>query len=995
MLRKTNRRNEAHLGGQGSSVREGLAVDSPGVIDFDFDSDFDSDHENPSCIPSCKSDGAPLFCSFLALGDSFLVACPMVPRPSDIPIIRTKLHRPSAGGEVVRRDGLLDRLERGIRRPLGLVCGPAGSGKTTLVSQWLEDCRVPNAWLSLEDEDSDLRVFVAYFIAAVRTAVPNACPETAKHLSRLDLPVSKLLADSLRNDLDAIGEPLILVLDDYHRVRAPMVHELLDRFLDHGPPGFHLVILARRDPPLSVATLRARGQLTEIRIRDLRFKASETVAVIEQAIGRQIDPGTAEHLQKTTEGWAVIVRLAALALRDHKDLNLLATAFGGGTQEVQDYLLTEVLAPLDPAVRDCLCYTSILNRLCAPLCEALCRRLGSGAASDGEVNVRPVKADTFLRALRDSGLPFSVLDEGGEWIRYHHLIQDLLQRHLHQQHSAEEIAALHRTASTWFEEHEFFEEAIQHALKSGDPHAAGRIVIRHRFDLTAKEQWVRLIRWLQLLPEAVVNSEPELLIAYARTCDKRGVYSEWVRSLERAEKLLGSMDCREKQRQELRAEIAMMRSLLSYHAGDAPTALQLARQALDNLPERAVSEHIYATLGCSMALQMMGSRKEAYQFTYEALQGDGVANPTGHGRLMQALSFLGWIDADLPTLARTGKTMLAFGQENDLSETVVFARYFLGAALYHQDALEAAEEHLLPVAEDPNVPGFFMHVMAVQALALVRQARGDRDGAAGLAERLLEHILNSGSTSFMDHAQALRAELALSQGRIAEAVAIAEGIETSDAPPGGYHFAIPELTVAKVLVREGSESSLARAGTMLEGMATFYESTHNRIHQIQVLALQAVLDAVRGDATAGAGKLAQAVSWAQSGGVIRLFVDLGPEITPLLNRIEVDADGLRYVGRILAAFRKNTRAIAGEADPSAQAVDNSGNHRSPIETLTGREQEILTHLARSLSNKEIAAALFISPGTVKRHTNSIYGKLAVHGRIEAVAKAQGLGILST
>ena len=252
-------------------------------------------------------------------------------------------------------------------------------------------------------------------------------------------------------------------------------------------------------------------------------------------------------------------------------------------------------------------------------------------------------------------------------------------------------------------------------------------------------------------------------------------------------------------------------------------------------------------------------------------------------------------------------------------------------------------------------------------------------------------MLNSGSTSFVDHAQALRAELALSQGRIAEAVAIVEEIETSDAPPGGYHFAIPEMTVAKILLRHGSEYSLARAERMLEGLATFYESTHNRIHQIQVLALQALLAAARGDAAAGAEKLAKAIVLAQPGGIIRLFVDLGPELSPLLNRIEVDANGLRYIGRILAAFPKGSQAVAGVSGPSTTFADN---HRHLIETLSGREQEVLTCLAKNLSNKEIAATLFISPGTVKRHTHSIYGKLAVHGRIEAVAKAQGLGLLA-
>ena len=875
-------------------------------------------------------------------------------------------------------------------RPLGLICGLAGSGKTALVSQWLDDCSVPSAWLSLEDEDSDLRTFVTYLVAAVRSAVPEACPETAQCLSRLDLPDPIQLADFLRSDLDAIEEPLILVLDDYHRIHEPAVHKLLDRFLSNGPRGFHLVIIARRDPALSVATLRARDQLTEIRIRDLRFKASETAAVIEQATGRSMDSGAAESLQKITEGWAVIVRLMGLALRDREEFGSLSNAFGKGSQEIQDYLLAEVLAPLDPAVRDALCQTSILNRVCAPLCMALSQRVGSGVERKLRESQPMFQTDSFLRGLRDSGLPFTFLDEGEEWFHYHHLIQDMLHRQLRQHYSMEEIAALHLKASAWFEQHGFFEEAIQHAVKSNDARAAGQIIGRHRFELMEKEQWVRLIRWLKLLPESMVNSNPELLITYARTCNKRGVYSEWARSLEQAELLLESAKCEKKLMLELSAEIAMMRSMLSYHAGDATTALRLGRQALDSLPKGAVSEHGYVTLSYSMSLQMSGDRKEAYQLTYDGLQGDRVSSPTSNGRLLQGLGFLSWIDADLPTLNRTGKTMLELGKEKQLPETVVFARYLYSAALYHQNQLEAAEAHLVPVADDPYVSGFFLHVMAVQMLAMTRQVLGDLDGGIALADGLLEHILTSGKTTFQPHAQALRAELLLSQGNIAEAVRIVEDIETSDAPAGGYHFAIPELTVAKVLIRQGTSASWHRAQSMLEGLDSFYKSTHNRIHRIQLMGLQALLETLRGDEVAAVKKMTTAVSLAQPGGVIRLFVDLGPEIKPLLNRIVVDEDGLRYVGKILAAFRKHSQGITIKSGLLAPAPTINGQL---VESLSRRELEILTYLAKNLSNKEIAAALFIAPGTVKRHTSSIYSKLAVHGRAKAVAKAMGLGLL--
>ena len=888
----------------------------------------------------------------------------------------------------MRREALLDRLQAGLGHPLSLICGPAGSGKSTVVAQWLENCGTANGWLSLDVEDSDLRTFVAYFIAAIREAVPDACAETSRCLNRIELPGPDLLADYLCNDVEAIGGSLILVLDDYHRVSDPAVHQLLDRFLGHSPPGFNLVIISRRDPPISVATMRARGQMTEIRIRDLLFQSSETAAVFEQTTGGEVDSKLANRLQDTTEGWAVIVHLAALALRGREGFDDLSAAFRAGSQEVQDYLMAEVLAPMAPDVRARLRQISVLDRMSPSLCAAVIGPDDSGGELEGNGEARAASGDSILRVVRDSGLPFVTLDQDGEWIRYHHLIQELLQRQLLAQQSEGEIADLHRRASAWFEEHELFEEAIGHELKGGRPGDAGQIIVRHRFELTGTEQWLRLIAWLKLLPEGAIDSDAELLIAYARTCDKRGLYLEWERSLDRAQALLEEGDPVRERRGELMAEIAMMQSILDCHAGDAASALRLASQALDDLPEQAVSERSYAHLIHALSLQMSGRRKQAYKLTYQALQDGGGANVTSYSRLLHTLCFLDWNEADLPNLARTSNTTMTFAEVNDLPETMTYARYYLGASLYQQNQLEAAESHLWPVAKDPHAPGFFLHVMAVQALALSRTVRGDPDGAVRLADRLLEHILNNGGTSLLPHAQALRAELALTQGRTAEASAIAREIEISDKPAGGYHFAIPELTVAKCLIRDGSVSSLAQAGDMLEKLGDYYRETHNRIHQILVLGLQALLEVTRGDE--GVGKIAKAVALAQPGGIVRLFVDLGPEIAPLLNRIELNEDGMRYVGQILAAFRESP--LSGEAKSDASATVADGD-RQMFDALSSREHEILTLLVRRMSNKEIGAELFISPGTVKCHTNSIYSKLAVHGRREAVAKAQGLGLL--
>lgn len=898
-----------------------------------------------------------------------------------VPILRTRLHRPQVARDVVLRDALLERLEDGRRLPLTLVSAPAGYGKSTLVSRWLERSAAPGAWLAVDEEDADLRSFLCYLIAAVRTVYADACGETLGLLRAPDLPSPRVLAAQLINDLDDLGEELLLVLDDYHRLRESAVHDVLNDVLAHPPRGLHLVIVGRRDPPLKHRSLRAGRLMNEFRVQDLQLTESETSAFFERALGRRIEPEAVARVHRVTEGWPVGLRLTALVLRHHPDAGQVTEGIAGDPVQLQEYLLEEILTHQPPGMRACLEATSILDRFCAPLCEAVCQ------AIRGVEELLP-SGKEFVQELQTSGLLTVALDERGQWYRFHHLFQDLLRHELKERASADDVAALHRAAARWLETEGLLEEALHHLLEIGEPGEAGGLIVRRRHPYVEGEQWSRIHHWLSLLSAQIVDADPDLLILQARSCDKRGHLNEMGESLDRAEALLESRESLDPDDSRRLGEVLAFRCLLRYHQARGEDALTDAEQALALLPEEAGSERANVMMTLCAAQQMVGRVQQGLEMLYDALQRDATKAPTYHGRLLQTLAFMQWMDADLQGLVRTARTMGEVGREHSLPETTTMAHYFQGAALYHLNELESAAAALRPVADDPHGPSFFMHLMSVEASALIHEAGGRSEVARRLVDALSEHLLRAGNTTYLPHVQALQAALDLRQDRVASAVRWAHAFETGQTT-AGYHFSVPETTVARIWLQEGTPDALAKAEALLARLYAFFESTHNIRFRTEVLALQALVHEAKGDRKDADARLEEAIRLALPGGWLRLFADLGPPLVPVLNRVSVDPEGLKYVGRILTAFQ----AIESTDTPTRGARAASTGRRMLLDPLTERELEVLGLLAERLTNKEIAARLYIAPATVRRHTENIYSKLGVHGRREAVAKAQGLGML--
>ena len=898
-------------------------------------------------------------------------------------LIRTKLYRPPTTKDVVGRAELYERLEEGRHLPLTLVSAPAGYGKTTLVGHWLESRPGPSAWLSLDETENDPQMLLSYLVAAVQTIFPEACHETRVQLEG-DVPVALAdIAACLCNELDDCETDFVLALDDYHRIDNRDVHDvLIGCLLEHMPRPVHLVIVSRNDPPLPLASLRAYHMMNEIRLEDLAFTEREAGTFLKQATGRWMSDSAVARVCDLVEGWPVGLRLTAEALRHQQDTDAFLQGFDGNTQQIQDFLLEEIVSRQPPHIREHMESASILDRFCAPLCEAVWM--------PGD-QVAGLAFEEFIEA---KGMLLMALDLKQEWYRYHHLFQALLRDRLRARVAPNEIASMHRRAAAWFEAQGLLDEAIEHALKGDGGEGAARLIVRRRNEILNGEQWHGLDHWLtHLLPAEVVDGDPELLLLKAWYLRNRGGCGQAYEVLDRIDKMIADGACESCDIERLRGGVSALRSRQRFEEARLDLAWQHIELALEQLPYECHSERAYALMHKAGALQVLGQPEQARQLIYDHLSDTSVPLGIYQSRLLITLGFMDWIAADLPALRRVASQCVEFGETFGLDECIWLGNAFLGIVHYHKNELCEAEAVLLPMTLLRNVPNLECLGDATLTLASIHQAHGRANKARDAVESLSGFLLGVGNTNLLERTEAYEADLAVRQGRTHEAVKWAERFDPEPFEPQVRLYE-PRLTLAKVLTAEGSVQSLERAASLLARLEAFYEGVHNRRFLIEALALRALLHDAQGDEPAAREALGRAVSLAQPGGFIRLFVDLGPDLGTLLNSLELDDEGQRYVGRILAAFQADRESQAGGPleQPTTQNNSAAGGQPLPV-ALTHRELDILGLLAERLSRQEIADRLHISSSTVKRHAENIYSKLGVAGRRQAVAKARELGIL--
>jgi LuxR family maltose regulon positive regulatory protein len=899
-----------------------------------------------------------------------------LPEVGMFPLIQTKLHRPPLPVDLVTRLRLTEWLDSRSMRPLTLVSAPAGYGKSTLAKCWLESLDCPKAWISLDERDDDLVVFLSYFLAALQLAFPGFKSDTRSLIEASPLPPLELITRNLVNELARFEEPFVLVLDDYHAIHDSSIHELLSHLLLHPPTSMHLVLCTRLDPPLPMVRLRAHGQLTEIRAEDLRFNQEEALILLQKMLGSGVDETIAFTLGEQTEGWVTGLRLAALAMRHRFGPERVLGELSASNRYVAQYLVNEILSQQVETYSACMLKISILERFNEQLCQALCFE------EERETRFGKIKGTTFLDWLEASNLFVIPLDDQHHWFRFHHLFREFLQDELRARFPADAITDLHIRASNWFEEHDLIDEALQHAFAARNIGFAIHLVSRQRYSLMNQAQWQQIEKFLKKFPPEIVGQSLDLLILKAWLSYYHGNWEEIPKQLNAIDALIEQTPMPSEQVGYLQGEVSALRSLMFYLAVDPGNAILQAEKSIAATAPQIWIVRVLARICLAGGMQMAGDLSGAYQVIYEGFEAEPVKTDHARATLIHTACNLHWIAADLNGMARAAKQCIALCQKTNNRQILGFGLLHLGTAAYHQNDLESAQENFSAVVQKPFQNYGENLVYSYFGLALTYHSKGCPEKAQQIVDQALNFFLQNNNITLLKLTQAFQAELALRQGRISSASVWANQFTSPPplAPP--YRIYAPHLTLAKVWLAQNTPSSRLKAADLLDEFLSFLVSIHNTQFTIEVLALQALLAQANGERESALRLLGQALELAEPSGNMRVFIDHGDPIIDLLQELHARLVDQAYVARLLEAAQPETVIPSTLSQPTL------------IEPLTNRELEVLALLVERRTNKEIALQLGITPGTVRQHSHNLYQKLDVSNRREAVSRAFDLGVLS-
>lgn len=876
------------------------------------------------------------------------------------PILSTKLYIPSPRTKLVRRPTLVKQLSEGLPRKLTLISAPAGFGKSTLAGEWVAASQHPVAWLSLDEGDNDPARFLTYLIGALQTIVPTLGEGALRLLqtSQAPLPLEAILT-VLLNEITTLAERFILVLDDYHSIDAKAVHDTVSFLVAYLPPQIHLVIVTREDPPLPLARLRVRNQLAELRVAELRFTLTEVAEFFQEVIPLNLSAENIAALEARTEGWVAGLQLAAISMQGLQDTNDFIESFTGSHHFILDYLVEEVLHKQSDSIQTFLLQTSILDRFCAPLCDAVLL----DADATGQAT---------LEAIENANLFIVPLDNERRWYRYHHLFAELLRQRLRRSATTTDVAELHKRASAWYEGDGLELEAFHHAVAAQDVPRAERLLKGTTMPLHFRGAALPVLNWLESLPTTTLDANPTLWVFYASALLFASRLTNIEAKLQAAETALQQSEPNEKSR-DLIGHIAVIRATLAVSQHKIDTILTQSRRALDNLHPHNLPVRTATTWAMGYAYYLQGKRVAARQAYTEAL---AISQRIGHF-IITVMSTIGLgnlqeEDTHLYQAVETYHQVLELIGEPPLP---VACQVHLGLARIHYEwnDLEAAHQHTLQSIQLARQLENTDRVVACDLLlARINIALGDMASASALVKRAEQTTHQHHFVYRLPDIAATQVALLLYENEVEQA---AQLVQSHDLP----------MSAARVYLAQGKVTA---ALAVLDSWRHKVEAEGWADKWLKVMVLQAVSHHLQGDSEKGLLFLGEALALAEPNGFIRLFVDEGMAMAQLLS--EANARGVmpEYTHNLLGAFQATRESHKAKSPPNA-----SPSPMHLIEPLSQREIEVLRLIALGFSNHEIGEQLFLSLNTVKGHNQRIFGKLQVQRRTEAVARARELGLV--
>ncbi len=918
-------------------------------------------------------------------------------------LLRTKLYIPPARPNLVPRPSLIEKLNQGLDDKLTLVSAPAGFGKTTLVSEWVRHCARPVAWLSLDKNDNDLARFLTYLIAALQRIDGDIGVDIQAALGEARSPLFDILLTRLVNEIEVVSDKFITVLDDCHLIDSKPVHDALNFLFEYLPPTMHLVIAGRSDPPLPISRLRVQREVSEIRTADLRFTEAEVAAFLNDLMGFDLSPEDIAALEARTEGWVASLQLAAISMQGRSDRHEFIANFSGSHRYVIDYLVDEVMARYPEEVQSFLRKTSILERFCAPLCDAI-------------VNEEGMAAKGMIDYLDRSNLFLIPLDDHRKWYRYHHLFADFLLQRFREE-EPERIPELHRRASQWYETEGLMDEAIRHALTAHDLVNATRLVNAIAASLVVRKRSHKVLEWVDQLPPDLRQNYPMLCIWHAW-----GLVSRW--QLDAVEPILEIAEAnRDKEPGvPIHGYLATVRAYLSFHRGDFHKGIDQCEQALEEMSDPSPDQMTLIFRGAAVIWLGENHRSLGDLDRARRLFDESVALNWEAGSIYAVLSSISHL-ADLAVIqgqlhraaeiyqqgfqmAQKWRNEQGEGQRTLVAESGLHLG--LGTLLYQRNDLAGAAPHIRRAVELLELGEVQGRMHAYRMLAYLNRAEGDyeaatellgkassiRDGSGVRNVSISEEPSLEGLRIMLGRARPEMAHLLTDVLRRFEALGLRPDDETDFSSPADYPHEVEYSDLARALI---VLDRAAEAQLLLERLLDGAHSMGRQGDEIRYQVLIALAFHALEDLPSALDSLSQALILAEPQGYVRLFVDEGQPMKELLETFNRQPSTVSqtYTESLLGAFGEvaniEQRALSM---PKRRTMKGERLASSSLaEPLSERELEVLRLLAAGYKYKEVAERLVITMNTVRSHTKNVYSKLNVNNRTQAITRAKELNML--
>lgn len=932
--------------------------------------------------------------------------------------LSTKLYIPQTRPELVPRERLNEQLNEGVNRKLTLVSAPAGFGKTTLISEWATHCSRPIAWLSLDKGDNDPLRFLTYLVAAFKKFDGDLGKSLLDELqSSEQYHIEALLTELINQIITLLGSPgalqsvdtgMVLVLDDYHFITNQSVHDVISFLIEHQPDHLHTVIITRADPPIPIARMRGRGQLTELRQGDLSFTLEEASGFFNRVMGLGLSPEGIAALNMRTEGWIAGLQMAALALQarlskesfsgahieQSGEITSFIESFTGSNRFVLDYLVEEVLGQQPENIQSFLLVTSILDRLSGSLCDAV---IGDNE-DDSLYRVHlSNNSNTILEYLERSNLFVVPLDDSREWYRYHQLFADLLCKRLEQEYK-HMLPILHERASLWFEDNNLFSSAIDHALSAGDYSRAARLIVQIAEIIFKHSEITTFVNWMDKLPDELVRSNPYLSLYYAWALLING------RPIDAVHERLKDADVKSVS---ISGRVTALRSYIAAFQGEEKIAANLAQDALEKLGEDDAFMRSIATWTLGISYSLSGDMTSGRLAMDKAIR---LSQKSGN--LMTAVMGLCTLAETCMSQARLYEAKAIYEQALSIATSksgaylpiAGMALIGLGELSREWNELETAKRYIYEGIDLIKQQGEIGALDGYVALARVRQAQGDIDGASEAIQRAEQLAIQLDFTEFDDFlVDAHRVRLLTIQGKLE---ATKQKLDEWDVWTEGRTSRIKgsdnyvtsevkrylQVLRARVLV---AQDKGGKALELLEPLLPYVEQQGKVRRSIEILNQMAKAYYVQGDKARALAALETALKRAEPSGYMRIFLDEGESMRELLRLAAAEGIAVDYVRRLLAAFEREVSRFPVADVPLSPAIPHPQSYTQDtlVEPLTEREIEVLRMLPSHLSIPEIANELYVAISTVRSHIKSIYSKLDAHSRGEAIGKAKDLKYL--